>query len=314
MTYWQTAVNIRADKLTLDTQHKRQLGPVLGATLVCNNLDEVVQAYCQQLHFSVVADSFVKESESNFWGVPKLLGARIVILAASNKDAWLRVIEDVDAKPENSLLTHGWMAMEVNVGDVDAVAQGLGAEFTVVGPPAFLQMSDAIKAMQVVGPAGELSYLTQILKPVPPFELPMTQKKSGSLFIPVLSTPDRAATLDFYESLHHADKGLQFSTKVTVLNKAWGLDIENQFDIATLQLAGNTLFEIDEVPHAEPRTVPGESLPAGISIITIKVEDIDRMSALTQKKPCEIDSPYLGDCRAILLRGPSGEFLECVGK
>ena len=76
----------------------------------------------------------------------------------------------------------------------------------------------------------------------------MTQARTGSLFIPVLCTRNRDASLAFYEALNQVT-GLKFDTKVTVLNNAWGHDIEHQYPVATLQLAGNCLFEIDQLKN-----------------------------------------------------------------
>lgn len=230
-----------------NTKSRRQLGPVLGATLTCQDIDKVSQAYIQQLDFTLVEESTVSEQLASFWQAENLVGNRLHILKAANGDAWLRLLEDKNAKANQPLKTHGWMSLETNVGDVDAIAKQLQSDFEVIGAPAYLQVSDAIKAMQVIGPAGEVSYLTQVEREVPPFELPMTKASSGSLFIPVLSTPNREQSLAFYEALHQADQGLKFPTKVTVLNNAWGKPIDHQYDVATLQLAGKTLFELTKL-------------------------------------------------------------------
>ena len=58
--------------------------------------------------------------------------------------------------------------------------------FQIIGEPANLDVSDDIRAMQVIGPAGEVLYLTEIKAVVPPFELPFARCTVDRLFIPVL--------------------------------------------------------------------------------------------------------------------------------
>jgi len=53
-------------------------------------------------------------------------------------------------------------AAELIVDDVDALAAELASSpFRIIGGPADLSFSDQIRAMQVVGPAREVLYLTQ---------------------------------------------------------------------------------------------------------------------------------------------------------
>jgi hypothetical protein len=182
----------------------------------------------------------------------------------------------------------------------------------VIGEPAYLQISDAIKAMQVIGPANEVSYITQIDREVPPFELPMTEYRTGDLFIPVLCTPNRQASLDFYQRLHQGANGLVFNTKVTVLNNAWELDIEHQFPVATLQLNGQCLFEIDEVTPATANQSRTGSLPAGIAMITCVCEELDSVALDHKVEIVEIEDSYYPHARAILLQGPAGELIELI--
>ena len=115
--------------------------------------------------------------------------------------------------------------------DVDALAAALvPGHFDIVGAPADLELSPAIRAMQLVGPAGEMLYLTQVKAPVPPFALPLSRELPpaqaiGPLFIAVLSTPSREAVLRAIAPLSPLST-LCFDTKVTVLNRALGRALE----------------------------------------------------------------------------------------
>lgn len=290
-----------------------RLGPIQGATLVCNNIHQVSAAYQQQLGYLLAVEGKVSSTLSQLWQAPALEGVAMHILQAENGHAWLRLLEDKTAPLNEPLKTHGWMSLETNVRNVDEIYKTLDKDiFKVIGEPAYLQISAAIKAMQVIGPANEVSYITQVDKPVPPFELPMTEARTGSLFIPVLNTPSRDASLRFYQDLHEGANGLKFDTKVTVLNRAWGLDIEHQFPVATLQLNGKCLFEIDEVVKASSSKVNNGSLPAGIAMVSCFCKDIASIAKRYDTALYTLDDPYYPNQRAILLRGPANELIELI--
>jgi hypothetical protein len=293
---------------------KRQLGPIIGATLLTANINKVINAYRNTLGFTLEHKHTVSEALASFWQAPKLIGAPMAIMASANGDAWLRIVEDTKAAPAKPLRSYGWMSLETNVGDVDQLrTRFVNDEFNIIGEPAYLQVSDAIKAMQVIGPAGEVSYLTQVDRAVPPFELPMTKTTTGSLFIPVLCTPNREKSLSFYQNLNAADAGLKFETKITVLNNALGKDIEHQYPVSTLQLDGKCLFEIDQVGGIGNIVNNTDSLPSGIAMITCKVKNINALAEKLNKPLATLDDIYYGQQSALLLKGPSGELIELVG-
>ena len=291
---------------------KTPLGPVIGATLLTPNIAHASTVYQTGMGYTLVREEFVTQALCDLWQAPRLLGNPIHILAGDNEHSWLRIVEDKLCEPISPLKTQGWMALEVNVANVDVIRQEIDDNaFTIIGEPAYLQISDAIKAMQVIGPCNEVSYITQIDKPVPPFSLPMTTARIGSLFIPVLCTQDRAASLSFYEKLSH-NTGLKFDTKVTVLNNAWGHEIEHQYPVATLQLEGDCLFEIDEVSNAQPSSKNKDSLPSGISMITCMVENISHIAAQYHVPVHCIENAYYPNTQVIILTGPAGELIELV--
>mgnify|MGYP003629416461 FL=1 len=288
------------------------LGPVVGATLLAPHLKFASHSYQSGMGYTLIREEVVTQALCDLWGAPKLLNNPIHILAAANGDAWLRIVEDRTCAATTPLKTQGWMALEVNVADVDVIRAEIDTTvFKVIGEPAYLQISDAIKAMQVIGPCDEVSYITQIDKPVPPFELPMTKARTGSLFIPVLCTQNRDVSLAFYETLNQVT-GIKFDTKVTVLNNAWGIDIEHQYPVATLQLGGNCLFEIDQVPDAQPSVLNAGSLPSGIAMITCMVDDIAFAAKQLNLPVSQIQNAYYPSSQVMLVKGPSGELIELV--
>jgi hypothetical protein len=294
--------------------NEKQLGPIIGATLLCTDIDKVSKTYQSGLGYSLVSKALVADAQIACWDTPKLHQANMQVLASSDGQAWLRLIEDKDSQQHLPLKTHGWMALETNVADVDVIRNEIDTNlFTIIGEPAYLQVSDAIKAMQVIGPANEVTYLTHIERPVPPFELPVTKARTSGLFIPVLCTPDRDASLAFYQSINQAQEGLKFDTKITILNNAWNKDIEHQYQVATLQLDGKCLFEIDQVPQAQAIINNTGSLPSGIAMVTCFVKNIEAIAASFDMSVTETNNAYYPGSKILLLKGAAGEMIELVG-
>ncbi|MCF6275239.1 MAG: hypothetical protein L3J05_05700 [Robiginitomaculum sp.] len=277
------------------------LGPVIMGTLLTRDLAACVEAYAQYLHASVQRQAKISDAQAAFWGTPHLAGCAYAMLINALGEPFLRIIED-PACPQIDRLKHtGWMALEIVVDDVDAIAASLdGSPFEVLRPVADLSLSDQIRAVQVRGPAGEILYLTQIKGEVPPFKLPIAKCAVDKVFIPVLCTTEREKTLAFYENLS-GNSGLNFDTKITVINQAYGWDIGRNHPVATLQLKSDTLIEIDQVDAAKPS---GSRPASGIMMVTFAVDALPNDGAA---KDCPT-----GTKRSMILRGVAGEMIELV--
>ncbi len=254
------------------------LGPVALCTLLAADGDALVGAYSNWLHQQVAEAGHLDADTAAAIGYPQLAGARSWLLCNRVGRRWLQVIEDRSALSRDSLHSHGWMALEVLVADVDELADSLrDSPFALLRPPADLDLSDRIRACQVRGPAGELLYLTQIRGEVPPFELPTCEAPVDHLFIPVLSSPSREQSLAQYSRIAGSG-GLSFDTKITVLNQARGYALDRRHPVATLQLAGRCLLEIDQVADtAEP--APGTY--SGIACVAFDCANPAPASAIT---------------------------------
>ncbi|MFV8784201.1 hypothetical protein ACNKU7_17405 [Microbulbifer sp. SA54] len=283
------------------------LGPCSIATLASDDAARLVDDYCSDLHCQVLASESLTQPMATQWGCPKLAGARYWLLGNILGRPWLRIVEDPTATPATPLACAGWMAMEILVDDVDGLAASLAdSPFRVLRPVANLELSDKIRAVQVQGPAGELLYLTQISGEVPPFQLPQASCAVDHLFIPVLASTDRAASLARYESLAQLS-GLSFDTKVTVINQLRNLPMEQQHPLATLQLAGSTLIEIDQLDNLA--IAPGEThtLGGGIAMVTFYIDRIPEQA----ETHCHEAAPYHGR-RSCTLHGHDGERIELI--
>ncbi|HEX7989389.1 MAG TPA: hypothetical protein VF513_04450 [Stenotrophomonas sp.] len=274
---------------------------IVHATLIAPDLQQVCDAYVTQLAMQVQQRATLSVEDAAVLQLPDLTGAASAWLANTAGEAVLRVIEDPDAIVAEPMFRHGWLSLEVLVGDIDALAAGLHAPFKVVGPAANLELSDAIRAAQVLGPCGELLYLTQIKAAVPPFDLPMTDAAVASTFIGVMTTPDREASQRAWSALLGA-KGWAFDTRITVLNRAYGRALEGRYPVAVVPMPGQCMVEIDQVDLP----ASAKLRHAGQYSLGLRLPAVDA-AVLAEAGWVVMDA---GERRS--LRGPAGEHVELL--
>jgi hypothetical protein len=239
--------------------------------------------------------------------MPYLEGAPFTLMANELNEPWLEFIECPTAVVVDPFAHSGWFSLEISVKDVDTLRTTLDeSAFRVIGEPANLEVSEHIRAMQVIGPAGEVLYLTEVKAPVPPFDLPFARCTVDRLFIPVMLTHDRDASAAVYDQLN-GQPGMKFDTKITVINRARGFEISQQHPVCAQQLASSNLIEIDQVDGLNARAPINGLMPAGIIAITFEVQ------ALPADLPSRIvaDGPFAGRKSASLV-GQAGERIELI--
>jgi hypothetical protein len=290
----------------------RTLGPSTMATLMCRDAEAAVQAYVRHLYQEVASSGCLQPELAKLWNSPQLTGQRYWLLQNRLGNIWLRIIESPLANSDRPRCQTGWLSLEISVQGVDGLAASLAdSPFTVLRPPANLELSDKIRATQVLGPGGEMLYLTEIKGPVPPFELTPAACPVDKLFIPVLCCRDRETSTVFYEKLS-SQSGLRFDTKITVVNQILGQALERQYPVATVQLNGYSLIEIDQIDQAV--TPPDQGgLPEGIAMISFETTALHRVDDETQ--PLYTARPALApyhDRQVQYLRGAAGEAIELM--
>ena len=245
-----------------------------GVTIVVPDLDAAIAAYRDWLGYVPGAVAVVGDALAAQWGAPGAVAARSVTLQPeSGESRFIRLIEghpDPSYKPLASL---GWIAAEIIVQDVDALAERLGEDacpFTVIGPPAVLDFdfTDQIKAMQIVGSGGETLYLTEVGAPIPGFDLPPALSFVGAPFIMVLGAPDIADAAAPYASPRHP-LGPVFDARIEVVSAAFDLPTSHRHRLATVAFGESTLLEIDAFPsHAPLRASSTLGMPSGIAMVS----------------------------------------------
>ena len=279
---------------------------IVHATLLTPSLEHTLAAYVVQLSLTVSARGTLDADAAALLGLSELSGAPLAWLLNPEGEPILRVIEDPHAVVGEPMFRHGWLSLEVLVGDIDTLAAGLQPPFRVLGAPADLDLSPAIRASQVLGPCGELLYLTQIKAQVPPFELPMTEAVVAVPFIGVMSTADRAASQAAWATLTGAP-GWAFDTKITVLNRAYGRELGGRYPVAVVPMVGKCMVEIDEV---ELPAAPA-ARAAGLYGLCVRLPAPDNES-LSAAGWTLVHEQHAGQVHQRGLIGPAGEHVEVL--
>jgi catechol 2,3-dioxygenase-like lactoylglutathione lyase family enzyme len=271
------------------------LGPICAVTIVVPELDPIEQAYTTYLGMRVASRGTVPEELAAGWGAPLVAGCRMLTLVPEVGDATsLHFIEDPAAGMCAPFVTHGWNATEITVRDTDALAARLAeSPFRIIGPPANLKGFEWIRAMQVLGPAGECLYLTDVGGDT---SLAQPSADVGQVFIVVVAGENIDDLIGFYRTRFPNDVMDPVKIPIGVINQANGLPADHTHALGLVTLPGGTRIELDQYPPCTgPRAVVPGRLPPGMAAVAFRVDSLPD-----------------GAARACL-RGAAGELIELLG-
>ena len=289
------------------------LGPILAVTMTVADLAPIEAAYGSYLGYKVVERGQVATELAEVWGAPLVAGkSYIVMQPASGANCFLRFIA-IDAYPDyKPLTTYGWNSTEILVQDVDAVYEKLkSSPFEVVGTPRNLSTTDRIKAMQVIGPAKELLYLTTVMDES--FGLGTAKSFVDRPFIVINGGQDITKLITFYRDALNNKVSDPIPVRMTALNKVRGFDTEMKHQLSTVKVGGPFMVEIDQYPSGTTarHTRPGD-LPPSTAIVAFEVASLDKIGVPFVKPPIIAQGrPYNGR-RVGVIKGPSGELHELI--
>lgn len=293
----------------------RRVGPALLASVLVPDLGAAVTTYSEVLSYRPVDEGTIDGDLARSWGAPGVAARRFAVLAPeSGEPGWIRFVEGEVPPGHQPLASTGWAAIEILVADPDALAAHMAdSPFDIIGPPARLRSYPEIKAMQAIGPAGEVLYLTNVPSGGGEHELPTVQSAVDRVFIVVLGVPD------FDHAL--ADFGNRFSLParparergIYFIGPGYGLAVTDPLRMTTIQLAGKSLIQVDEYPSdAPPRARAGGGLPAGFAMTTFAVPSLEPYLDAALAPPVRPSAaPYEGRA-AITLSGPGGALIELI--
>jgi catechol 2,3-dioxygenase-like lactoylglutathione lyase family enzyme len=290
------------------------LGRIATVTINTPDIPAAVAAYQRYLGYRVVDDRALGRDTARAWGRPALATARTVMLEpASGSDTYLRFVEGpayLDYQPFACL---GWNAVELIVADVDALAGQLaGGPFRVIGEPADLSFTDKIRAMQVVGPAREVLYLTQIKERLAAFDTPEAAAFVDRAFIVILGGEKLDLLQDFYHGRFGVSRATAMPSVISVLSAHYGLPRDYRHAIAALKIAGQCYVEADEMPPgAVARPCEPGQLPPGVAMVSFEVDRLPESASSLGPAHRSPALPYDGR-RSLACVGAAGELMELV--
>ena len=285
------------------------LGPTLTGTIVTPDLPAAVTAYSEHLHAAVLEDTTVGEAQAQLWGKPRLEGSPLVTLQSPTGHPWVRFIGIPDLPPARPFRELGWMALELLVEDAEALAESLAdSPFEIIRGPGG---EGSARVMQVAGPAGEVLYFTEIRQPEAPFNIAPARAPVDRLLAPVSACLRRDEGLAVYSRLG-ATRSWRFDTTIASVNRAHGLDPSLKHPVATVQLAGRCMAEINQLGVARSRPPSEGMLPAGIAMVSFVVDNLDNIGARPISPPRTLSGALYGGQRVAACRGAAGELLELI--
>lgn len=291
------------------------LQSILAVTICAPDLAALETAYTNWLDYQVVERGSLPASCAQSWQAPALSGRPFLLLQpVSGEPVYLRFVETPSVAGYAPLRTFGWNATELLVQDPDALAERLATSpFKVIGPPRNLSSNDDIRAMQVLGPANELLYLTRLLPGAAGLNLGTANCPVDRPFIVVVGGPNLNALRDFYAVTLGLPVTPAMDVRISVLSNAHGLDPEQLHPLALAILPERFVIELDQYPpSATNRPQCANELPPGIALVSFTVAALDAVKADWLQGPqAQTAAPYNGR-RCGVLRGVAGELIELV--
>jgi hypothetical protein len=286
----------------------------LVITLGTPDVGAAEKAYERSLDYKRVERGRVAEDLAGAWNAPRMAGRPYTLMqASSGAGTYLRFVQ-VDAHEGYvPMKTVGWNAIEILVKDPDALAVDLGkpgSPFRIIGVPRPLGPNSPIRAMQVVGPANEVLYLTRV-----PDEPGRHAARTwvDRPFIMIVGGTDHDALRGFYADTFKVKVSEPMKARMTVLNKAHGFDIETTHPLSMARLSPEYAVEIDGYPStATPRPARQGELPPAVATVAFEIESLDSIRGERLAPPRPVAGKPYDRRRVVVVRGAAGELLELV--
>jgi len=284
-------------------------------TITAEDIEACARAYVEWFGYSMSELSTVPASVARLWGAPRVAGLPQVLLRPPGQsEVVVRLVQQSTVPGYAPLRTAGWNAMEVLVADPYELAVRLaGSPFRVVVPPRPLPFDADIHAMQVIGPANELLYMTALPVNRTILDLRPARTPVDQPFIAVLGAADLDDVLPFYSGRLHTRTIAPAPVIVRIVNEAYGLADENAIRMGIVKLPKDYLIEADEYPpQVRPRPRRDGELPPGIAMLTFVAGDLEALDVPWRHAPQVLaGSPYDGR-RAGVTVGAAGEWIELL--
>ena len=261
-----------------------RLGQLHHATIVCADLEWSSEFYRSLLGY-VDVDANVGGS------VPcASSGAHVTLGCPGETSGFVRLVGQPDTRARPPLTQRGWSTLEFIVADVEAVADHVTrlGDVTVITPPSRAGATGQLGVFHVIGPDGEILYLTQVLVRHDRYELPPTPTTLvGPLFIGVWATSSLDGDRRWFEQSFAVTRVSDRLARLRAVNWVRGRPANAEYRISSLDTGARTLIEIDEVDDLAPASVAGRGPAlAGVSAITFSPIDGASFVTVTSDRRC----------------------------
>lgn len=287
------------------------IGKISAVTIPCPNLSRSIEQYVKYLGYRVVKRGQVTHEEASNWKATNIEGADYVVLQPEKSDDFsFRFIDQGIKEDYVPFKTVGWNAAELIVRDVDEIATKLiDSEFEIIGSPADLSFTDQIRAMQVLGPANEILYLTQFKSKLLEFDSPEARCDVDQTFIVILAGSSVNDIQEFYCERFNLEKAPIMDSRIRAISRAFQKPEDSQYKSVAIPIKDQCLIEIDELPegYLKRSTEPGY-LPPGIPMVSFLCYD-DQMKNIGSY-PCSL--PDLEHKKCSIIVGNNQELIELI--
>lgn len=290
-------------------------GRIVGGLTTTPALDAALGDYRDRLGLRIVEQGTLPVDLAASWNAPASAGARYATLQpVSGAPCFLRLVEQPLPPAFVPTTTFGWAAFEITVQDVFGwPARLAGSGFDIVGAPREIPGLPYFVAMQMLGRGREMIYLNEVREDTPTSDLPRAAAPVDHLFIVILASPDRAATLDWYRIRLGLDEGGSYTIPYTMISKAFGQPHDTLHSLSMAQAGRLPIVEIDDYPAAATvRACDAGRLLPGNAIVTLAVDSLDRPGLDFNAPPAVRDGPFYRGKRSATVVGSAGELLELI--
>lgn len=290
-------------------------GRIKCGTVSTPDLDAALKDYRDLLGLRVVEQGTLAADLAASWDAPAAAGQRYALLQPQSGVAgFIRLVEAPVHPGFVPTRTYGWAAFEITVKDVYALADRVkNSGFETIGPPKEIPGLPQFVPMQVLGRGREMLYFNQVLDDMPTSDLPRAGSDVDHIFITILATPDRAATMAALQRAFGFEAGGAYTIPYMMINKAFGLADNHLTTISMAQAGRLPIVEVDDYPvAATPRARHAGMLPPGNAMVTLAVHDLDATNLDFVAPPVRRDGPLYAGRRAATHVGIAGELLELV--
>jgi len=290
-------------------------GSILGGVVTTPDLEAALADYHGRLGLDLVERGVLAADLAQSWGCAASAGAPFAMLRPqSGAHCFIRLVEQADHPDFRPTTTYGWSAYELTVKDVFGWPGRLeGSGFRIIGAPKEIPGLPYFVPMQVLGRGDEMIYLNEVAADTPSSDLPRARSLTDHIFIVILATPDRMATVNWYRRALRLDEGESYALEYSMINAAFAKPAGTQSVITMLQNERLPIIEVDDYPaEATARPAHRAMLPPGNALVTLAVESFDGLDVAFITPPVlRHGELYMGNLAATV-RGPAGELIELV--